>query len=84
MSLIQSKVRPISGSVKYEQELRDIAERAIRVAQLIHQGGRGPWGFQPAANDELPTRNSELQGIEAQLSTVAAKIQSYLQRRGAG
>ena len=67
--------------IKREQELREIAQRATEVANLISQGPLDK--FQTEVRRELRPHgpDTELQGIERQLRAVAATIETLLRNR---
>jgi hypothetical protein len=63
------------------QELREIAQRATEVANLISEGPLDQ--FQTEVRSELRPHGSdvELQGVERQLRAVAVAIETYLRGR---
>jgi hypothetical protein len=69
---------------EHEKELRDLAQRAAKLAELIHQdwGSAVEGGVQVRVNREMPKHGPEhaLLNVEHALGNVAGVIEAYLRR----
>jgi hypothetical protein len=70
---------------RHEKELRAFAQRAAKLAELIHQdwGSAAPRGdFQEIVNRDITTHGPDhaLLNVERQLSDVIKAIEAYLRR----
>lgn len=72
-------------SIKHEKELRDFADKAAKLAELIQQewgSGAPAGGVQTRVNVDIPKHGPDLalQNVEGQIRSVVAAIDNYLRK----